>query len=99
VEGVPIKGPWPRATDEVRVRLLNRAAERGAEVPRMVLDTDTYNEIDDQFALVHALLSPQRVQLEAIYAAPFHNDRSRGPGDGMHKSFEEIHRMLDLLEH
>ena len=26
---------------------------------RMVLDTDTYNEIDDQFAVVHALLSPE----------------------------------------
>ena len=37
-----------------------------------VLDTDTYNEIDDQFALVYALLSPN-VQLEAVYAAPFFN--------------------------
>jgi hypothetical protein len=36
---------------------------------RMVLDTDTYNEIDDQFALVHALLSPERLSVEAVYAA------------------------------
>ena len=27
----------------------------------MVLDTDTYNEIDDQFAVVHALLSPDQL--------------------------------------
>jgi purine nucleosidase len=65
---------------------------------RMVLDTDTYNEIDDQFAVVQAMLSPERLQLEAIYAAPFHNNRSDGPADGMEKSYEEIHRLLDRLE-
>jgi hypothetical protein len=35
---------------------------------RAVLDTDTYNEIDDQFALVLALLSPGSIALEGIYA-------------------------------
>ena len=28
----------------------------------MVLDTDTYNEIDDQFALVYALLCPGKAE-------------------------------------
>jgi purine nucleosidase len=65
---------------------------------RMVLDTDTYNEIDDQFALVYALLSPEKLKLEAVYAAPFHNNRSTGPGDGMEKSYEEILRILGKLE-
>ena len=37
----------------------------------VVLDTDTANEIDDQFAVVHALLSQDRLQLEAIYATLF----------------------------
>jgi inosine-uridine nucleoside N-ribohydrolase len=64
---------------------------------RMVLDTDTYNEIDDQFALVYALLSPERTAVEAIYAAPFHNSRSSGPADGMRKSYEEIVRVLGRL--
>jgi inosine-uridine nucleoside N-ribohydrolase len=64
---------------------------------RMVLDTDTYNEIDDQFALVYALCSPEKLFVEAIYAAPFTNDRSSGPGDGMEKSYEEILRLLDRL--
>lgn len=64
---------------------------------RAVLDTDTYNEIDDQFALVQAMLSPDRIALEAIYAAPFHNKRSTGPGDGMEKSYEEILRLLDRM--
>lgn len=64
---------------------------------RIVLDTDTYNEVDDQFAVVHALLSPERIKVEALHAAPFHNSRSTGPGDGMEKSFEEIHRLLERL--
>ena len=64
---------------------------------RMVLDTDTYNEIDDQFALVHALLSPAEVDLQAVYAAPFLNNRSSSAGDGMEKSHEEILRLFELL--
>ena len=63
----------------------------------MVLDTDTCNEIDDQFALVYALLCPEKLNVEAVYAAPFTNDRSTGPGDGMEKSYEEILRLLERL--
>ncbi len=62
----------------------------------IVLDTDTYNEIDDQFALAYAVLA-ENIQVEAIYAAPFHNRRSSGPGDGMQKSYQEIHRILGRL--
>lgn len=64
---------------------------------RAVLDTDTYNEIDDQFALVQAILSPGRIDLQAIYAAPFHNDRSEGPGHGMELSYGEILELLKRL--
>jgi inosine-uridine nucleoside N-ribohydrolase len=66
-------------------------------VVRMVLDTDTYNEIDDQFALSYALLSPEKIELEAVYAAPYFNNRSSGPGDGMEKSYQEILRLLKFL--
>lgn len=64
---------------------------------RMVLDTDTYNEIDDQFALAYAYLSKEKVDLEAVYAAPFFNKRSSGAGDGMEKSYQEILRLLKML--
>jgi purine nucleosidase len=64
---------------------------------RMVLDTDTYNEIDDQFALSYAFLSKEKLQLEAVYAAPFFNSRSISAGDGMEKSYQEILRLLRLL--
>ncbi len=64
---------------------------------RAVLDTDAYNEIDDQFAIVYAMLSPDHIALEAIYAAPFLNDRSESAADGMEKSYGEIQHVLGLL--
>jgi len=84
---------FPTLTTAARVRRL----EPPAGPVRVVVDTDTYNEIDDQFALAYALLSPERIAVEAIYAAPFHNDRSRGPEDGMRKSYDEILRLLGRL--
>ena len=83
----------PQLTEPFR---LDRLQPPAGQI-RRVLDTDTYNEVDDQFALVYALLSPERIQVEAIYAAPFHNKRSSGPADGMEKSYEEIMRLLDKL--
>lgn len=63
----------------------------------MVLDTDTFNEVDDQFALCYSLLSPQRLHVQAIYAAPFQNSRAATAGEGMHKSYAEILRLLDTM--
>lgn len=80
-------------SDAERLALL--APRRGRL--RVVLDTDTYNEIDDQFALVQAILSPDRIGLEAIYAAPFFNDRSTGAGHGMELSYGEILALLERL--
>jgi inosine-uridine nucleoside N-ribohydrolase len=65
----------------------------------MILDTDTYNEVDDQFAIAHALFSPEEVDLLAVYAAPFHNERSDGPGDGMERSHREIENIFALAGH
>ncbi len=84
---------FPTLSDELRAHRLGYPPGK----VRMVLDTDTYNEIDDQFAVVYSLLSPERLQVESIYAAPFTNNRSSGPGDGMEKSYEEILRLLDRL--
>lgn len=56
---------------------------------RVVIDTDTNNEIDDQFALVHALLSPE-IEIEAVYAAPFANAHAATPEAGMEQSYDEI---------
>ena len=84
---------FPELSEEFRIRRLQHPGRK----LRIVLDTDTYNEIDDQFALVYALLSPEQMTVEAVYAAPFHNTRSEGPGDGMEKSYAEILRLLEFL--
>lgn len=64
----------------------------------VVLDTDTYNEIDDQFALSYTIKSDDKLNVKAIYAAPFFNEKSTGPLDGMEKSYHEILKVLDLLD-
>lgn len=64
---------------------------------RIVLDTDAFNEVDDQFTIAYAMQSSDALHVEAIYAAPFHNSRSEGPADGMEKSYVEILRVLDLI--
>ena len=79
-------------TTEQRLRML--------ETPQttfdLVIDTDAYNEIDDQFAISYALRAQDRLHLLALCAAPFHNKRSTGPADGMEKSYQEILKLLSL---
>ncbi|MFT4145985.1 MAG: nucleoside hydrolase [Mobilitalea sp.] len=64
----------------------------------VVIDTDTYNEIDDQFALAYLIKLQDKLNLQAIYAAPFFNERSSGPKEGMERSYEEILRILEIME-
>ena len=64
----------------------------------VVLDTDTYNEIDDQFALAYLIKKGEKLRLKAIYAAPFHNEKSSGPKDGMEKSYAEIFQVLSFMK-
>ncbi|MFC5647941.1 nucleoside hydrolase [Paenibacillus solisilvae] len=84
---------FPQLTIEERIRRLDPPKGK----IRAVLDTDTYNEIDDQFAVVYSLLSPERMQMEAFYAAPFFNELSTGPKDGMEKSYLELKKILGLM--
>ena len=65
---------------------------------KVILDTDTFNEVDDQFALAYAMLSPDRIELLSVNAAPFLNSRSTSPADGMEKSYREIHRIMELTD-
>lgn len=62
----------------------------------VIIDTDTYNEIDDQFAIVHALLS-DNLNIQAIQAAPFHAAvrKTTSFEHGMELSYREIERVLE----
>lgn len=73
---------------------------KNLEVPKgkidVVLDTDAYNEIDDQYAIALMLRSADKLNIKGIYAAPFHNHKSSSPQDGMEKSYDEILKILKL---
>lgn len=86
---------WKKVlSDAEMVKRLDRPAGR----IDVVLDTDTYNEIDDQFALSYMVRSREKPDVKAIYAAPFFNMHSTSPGDGMERSYQEILKVLTLLD-
>ena len=62
---------------------------------KIILDTDTFNEIDDQYALAYCYVADS-MDLLAVTAAPFYNDKSINHEDGMIKSYNEIKRVLSL---
>ncbi len=63
----------------------------------VVLDTDAYNEIDDQFAISYMLKSEEKFNVKGICAAPFLNEKSESYADGMNKSYDEIIKLLELM--
>jgi len=58
---------------------------------RIIIDTDAACEVDDQYALALALLSPERFEIEGIVAAHFGD--AGGP-EGLDRSVAEIHAVL-----
>ena len=80
-------------TDQQRMKCLTVPTQK----IDVVLDTDAYNEIDDQFAISYLLKSKERFHVRAICAAPFLNKRSESAKDGMEKSYKEIFKLLSLM--
>ncbi|MGQ9622990.1 MAG: nucleoside hydrolase [Candidatus Caldatribacteriaceae bacterium] len=65
------------------------------ENPRQVIiNTDAHNEIDDQMAIVHALLSSE-LKVEGIIAAHYGTHTHE---DSMERSYREIEHLLNLLD-
>ncbi|MFD0476182.1 hypothetical protein ACFQ0B_54165 [Nonomuraea thailandensis] len=60
---------------------------------RVIINTDAKNEADDQFAIVHGLLSPT-LDMRGLIPAHFGTRRSQR---SMEESREEIDLLLDLL--
>lgn len=99
---------FPKLTKE---EMVTRLAPPSGKV-RMVLDTDTYNEVDDQFALSYALMSPEKLDVEAVYAAPFsgtffakllNKDDVTVPmtlnlAEGLEQSYQEIIKIFGMLD-
>ncbi|MBQ3058642.1 MAG: nucleoside hydrolase [Clostridia bacterium] len=62
----------------------------------VVLDTDAYNEVDDQYAIAYMLGHSEKLNVKGICAAPFLNPKAESVKDGMEKSFNEILKVLTL---
>ena len=64
----------------------------------LILDTDTYNECDDQFALSYLIKSKNVFNIEAITVAPYsHKARNVSVKDGQELSYNEILKIRNWL--
>ncbi len=65
----------------------------------VILDTDTYNEADDQFALSYLLKSQEIFNIEAITIAPFkHSKWQKTVSESIDASYNEACKIFDLLD-
>jgi inosine-uridine nucleoside N-ribohydrolase len=98
--------PTPLARDDAWYQA--RLAPPAGRV-RLVIDTDAANEIDDPFAIAWALRCPQRLDVAAVYAAPYSFAHRRAemavqehaqfdpPEVGMARSHAAITEVFDRL--
>ena len=64
----------------------------------VILDTDTYNECDDQFALAYLLKNQDKFNIEAITVAPyFHSNKKEKIEETTEKSYNEILKICNWL--
>lgn len=65
----------------------------------VILDTDTYNECDDQFALTYLLKSQDIFNIEAITIAPYSHQTGRNVSviDGQENSYNEVLKICNWL--
>ncbi len=68
------------------------------EKVNVILDTDTYNECDDQFALAYLLKNQDKFNIEAITVAPYsHQSRNVSVREGQGLSYNEILKICKWL--
>ena len=100
IGSIPFSG-LPEIPHEIIFNLLSNPSSKTPK--KIIIDTDTYNEIDDQFALVHLLLAEQSredIEILCINSAPFHNTARNTDSyeHGMELSYQEIFNVLNTLE-
>jgi purine nucleosidase len=61
---------------------------------RLIINTDAKNEADDQYAIVHGLLTPKFI-IKSVIAAHFGTRRTQ---HSMEESYTEIKRVLSLMD-
>jgi len=94
--------PYNRFTDIPRVNSWEEFYEviSNMSKKKIILDTDMYNEIDDQFALTYLMKSLDLFDLEAITIAPFSKSGYADTltiEEGTEKSYEVTLNLLNML--
>ena len=67
----------------------------------MILDSDVFNEVDDQFAISYMVKNQDRLNIIGITIAPFspiHNKRVSDVSSSIDKSYDEAIKVLDFLK-
>jgi len=82
---------------EIYAEISSMYKKKTEEKINVILDTDTYNECDDQFALAYLLKSQERFNIEAITVAPYHHDNNISIPEGNEKSYNEIVKICKYL--
>lgn len=93
IEGVERVNSWSQIYSKIS-ELYNK---NEIEKINVILDTDTYNEADDQFALSYLLTSQNRFNIEAITIAPYQHDGDLSIQEGQEKSYEEVLKICKWL--
>lgn len=92
-EGLDRVSNW----EEIYKKISQLYRAKDTKKVNVILDTDTYNECDDQFALAYLLKSQDRFNIEAITVAPFHHDNSLAIQEGTEKSYNEVIKICNWL--
>lgn len=83
---------------EIYSKISAMYTQKSIENINVILDTDTYNECDDQFALAYLLKSQDRFNIEAITIAPYQHDNSLLIEEGQEKSYQEVLKICKWID-
>ena len=86
---------------EARMRREEILARMGMRLPmrkqiRVIISSDVANEADDQFAIVHQLLTPM-FDVRGVIAAHFES-KADIPGTTMEKSYRELKKLMQAID-
>lgn len=82
---------------EIYERISKINKKENTQKVNVILDTDIYNQCDDQFALCYLLKSQDKFNIEAITIAPYHHDNNISIQEGTDKSYHEIVKICNWL--
>ena len=82
---------------KIKKKILKLNKKEDNQKVNIILDTDIYNECDDQFALSYLLKSRDKFNIEAITVAPYHHDNNISIEEGTDKSYDEIIKICNWL--